>query len=366
MIKTQRTVISFLILFFLIAFALLAAGTTAIAVPGAETREDAFAELAERQAAGAELSDEELEALEAARSAEAVAAITAEGVAPLQAMWVYLFEDAGFDAEEPRTTVTVTGAIDPYTPLPAKVMFYFGDDYELNMLEQLDFDTGESLGELEYVSGPSALDDFENLTTYTFSLTEGHVFNAGFEIPLALFDPEMAMGDSPLAAFTFVPPNDLYGLVVGIVSPSPDLVGAGGQEAAVLIGETDEGEIYGIVREDVPGGELQEYLIAFGSREARDAALAAAAETAEETTPTAMGRVGDWFSSPAGMIIAGSALVLLIALVLVVILVARQRRIGEYDELDEGNEGLDDELDETVSDDGEVEAESDGTTEEQG
>jgi len=365
MTKAQRIATSTFIFLLIGAITLLIAASAAIAVPGAETREDAFAELAERQAAGAQLSEEELEALELARAAEAVANVTAEGVAPLQAMWVYLLEDAGYDSEYPRTTATVMGIIDPYTPLPVKVMFHFGDDYELSMLEQLDFDTGESRGELEYVSGPSNLGDFENLTTYTFTLTEGHIFNAGFEIPLALFDPEMVMGDSPLASFNFVPPNDLYGLVVGIVAPNPDLVGAGGQETVQLLDETDEGEIYGIVREDVPGGELQEYLIAFGSREARDAALAAAGEDTEETTPTAMGRVGDWLLSPAAMIIAGSALVLLIALVLAGILMARQRQSGEYVGLDEGNEGLDAEPDEDVSDENEGEAGSDGTTEEQ-
>jgi len=305
--------------------ALLSLGSTAIAVPGAETREEAFAELAARQAAGEEMTDEELEALATARAAEAVAAVTAEGITPLQAMWIYLFEEAGADADEPRTTVTVTGAIDPYTPLPATVMFHFGNDYELSMLDQMNFDTGDSLGELEYTAGPSNLDDFENLTTYTFTLTEGHVFNAGFEIPLFLFDPDVAMGGSPLASFNFVPPNDLYGLVVAFVSPSPDLVGAGGQEPVQLIGETEEGELYAIIREDVPGGELQEYLIAFGSREARDAALAEAEAISVETTPTAMGNAIAWLNSPTGMIIAGSTLVLLIATVLIVVVLKRQR-----------------------------------------
>jgi len=339
MTKTQRIARNFFAVLLVGICALLVTGSVAIAVPGAETSEDAFAELSERQAAGTEMSEEELAALETARAAEAVAALTAEGIAPLQAMWVYLFEEAGVDAEHPRSTATVTGAIDPYTPLPAKVMFHFGDGYELSMLEQLDFNTGESLGELEYASGPSTLENFENLTTYTFTLTDGHMFNAGFEIPLALFDPEMTMGDSPLAAFSFVPPNDLSGLIVGIVAPSPDLVGAGGQEAVHLIGETDEGEIYGIVRENVPGEELQEYLIAFGSREARDAALAAAdADVPEEATPTAMGRMGDWLLSPTGIISAGSVLVLLIVIVLAVILVRGQR----YSD-NEFDEGLDDE-----------------------
>jgi len=343
------------ILLIAIAIMVLSAGASADAVPGAETREDAFAELAARQAAGEEMTDEELEALETARAAEAVAVITAEGIAPLQAMWIYLFEDAGADAEEPRTTVTVTGGIDPYTPLPAKVMFHFADDYRLSMLEQLDFDTGEPLGELEYTSGPSSLEDFGNLTTYTFTLTEGHIFSAGFEIPLYLFDPEMRMGDSPLASFSFVPPNDLDGLVVGFVSPSPDLVGAGGQDPVQLVGETEEGEIYAVIREAVPGGELQEYLVAFGSRDARDAALAAAEGSIEET-PTAMSRATDWLSSPTGLIIVGSALVLLIAVVLIVIVLKRpgsedgSADPDDFDDSDEDSDSTNDSGDDSADD----------------
>ena len=335
--------------------AVLSAGSTGLAVPGAETREDAFAELAARQAEGQELSEEELESLEAARAAEAVKAITAEGIAPIQAIWIYLFEDAGDDAEEPRTTITMTGAIDPYTPLPAKVMFYFAEDFQLNMLEQADFDTGESLGDLEYVSGPTAHEDFENLTTYTFELTEGHVFNAGLEISLPLFDTEaMPIGDSPMGSFSFVPPNDLYGLVVGFVAPSEDRVGvSAGEESTVLLGETEEGEIYGIVRENVPGDELQEYLIAFGSREARDAALAAAtAEGSIEGTPTAVDNAVAWLSSPFGMIVAGSILVLAIAGTLIVVLWRRNNAVVNFDDDphdENGDSGDEDDSDEELS-----------------
>jgi len=306
----------------LLAFALVLLGSIGIghALPGAEDE----AEAEERLAAG-----------------EGPPALTEEGeaadpdrIAPFQAMWIILFEDA----EEGRTTASIQGVIDPYTPLPATVHFHFAEDYELGSLEQVDFHTGDVLGDLDYTRAPSDLEDFENLATFTFTLTEGHVFYAGLSIPLPLFDTEMEMGDSPLVSFNFVPPNDLYGLVVGFVAPSPDHVGAGGQEDVVLVGETDEGEVYGIVREDVPGGELQEYLIAFGSREARDAALAeaaaaAAAEGEGEAGPFA------WFTTPMGMIITGASIVIIVAVVLIIVVTSRQKDDGGDADVD------DDELD---------------------
>ena len=349
MIRVQHIVTSFLAILLIAAFALFATSNAAVAVPGAETREDAFAELAERQAAGEELSEEELEGLVAARAAEAVTAITAEGVAPLQAIGIYLFEAAGEDTDEPRTTATLVGFIDPYTPLPVQVMFHFTDGFSLQTLEELDFDTRESLGELEYASGPSDLEDFENLTTYAFTLTEGHVFNAGFEIPLPLFGHDAMMGeDAALATFSFVPPNDLYGLEVGFISPSPDLVGAGGQEErVVLLFETEDGEeVYGIIRENVPGGELQDYIIAFASRASRDAALAGA-----DSEDGGSG-VLDWLTSPEGMIITGAVVVAIVAAGLIIVVVSRQKNAGDAGDIDdEGDDDYDDEGDDVDGDD---------------
>ncbi|MCL2437899.1 MAG: hypothetical protein FWC99_02245 [Coriobacteriia bacterium] len=301
----------------ILSLGLFAAINVGYALPGAETAEDAAAELSDR-------SEEEIDALAEeqaeARTAAAIEA-AAGGTAPIQAVWIYLMEEA----EEERIAVTLVGSIDPYTPLPAQVKFYFIEDFELGVLEELDFDTRELLNGLEYEATPSELEEFENLTTYSFTLTEGHTFSANFAMDAVLFDTESEMGDAPLASFTFVPPNDLYGLVVGFVSPSPDRVGAGGQEEVVLLADTEDGEIYGIVRENVPGGVLQEYLIAFGSREARDAALAeaaAAAEISQETTPSAMA----WFTTPTGLIIMGSTLVLLAATTLIVVLIVRQKK----------------------------------------
>ncbi|MCL2525433.1 MAG: hypothetical protein FWE46_00010 [Coriobacteriia bacterium] len=326
----------------LLAFALIMAAAIGVAsvanvagaVPGAETAQDAQAEIdaraQEAMAAAADAAEPTEEEI-AAATAAAEAAVTPDGFAPVQAMWIVLFDDA----ENGRTTVSLQGAIDPYTPLPAKVKFYFADDYVLESAEQVDFDSGDVIGDISHDSAPSESEDFENLTTYTLELTEGHVFNVGFSIPVQLFATEAQMGDSPLASFSFVPADDLYGLVVGFVSPSPDLVGAGGQEQVQLIGETEEGEVYGIVRENVAAGELQEYLIAFGSRADRDAALAAAAEAeaaSVETTPSAFA----WFTTPTGMTITGVVLVLVIAAGLAVWLGLRGR--GAVVEGDDGDD----------------------------
>lgn len=253
--------------------------------------------------------------------------------AAIQAMQIILWEDY----EQERTTITVRGAIDPYTPLPAEVSFYFVEDYELGLLEQVNFDTGEMAGEISHRTSDSDLEDFENLTKYSFILTEHHAFSAGLSIGVSFFDFEEAMGGLPIASFTFVPPNDLYGLVIGFVSPDYELVGAGTD--IVLIGETDEGEVYGVIREDVPGGELQEFVVAFGLRETRDAALAAAAEASEETTPTAL----DWFTTPTGMIIAGGTVVLVIAIAFIAVLILRQKKTGADDGDDDGSDIVEDE-----------------------
>ena len=256
-----------------------------------------------------------------------------EGYAAVQVMQIILWEDS----EAERTTATLRGTVDPYTPLPAKVRFYFQSDYVLGDMQQVDFDTGEIIGPANYEAAPDENLDFTNLTAYTVELTEGTVFSAGFSLDALLFAEDAQMGDSPLASFNFVPPNDLYGLIVGFVSPSPDRVGAGGQEDVVLIGETEEGEVYGIVRENVPGGEVQDYLVAFGSREARDAALAeaaAAAAASEEPTPTAMSRAADWATSPLGLVLIGASVVLIASVAVIVVLALRKRGADWDDSLD--------------------------------
>ena len=249
--------------------------------------------------------------------------------APVEMLNIILWEDS----ENERTTATVFGFVNPELELPVEVKFYFVEDYELSLLDQLPDDTTMVVEQnaLEFRSSPAELDAFENLTKYSFTLTEGHSFVAGFSINLPLFDIEMEMGDNPLAMFTFVPPNDLIELGVGFVSPSFEHVGAGTD--VLFIGETDEGEIYGIIRQNVPGGELQEFVIAFGSRESRDAAIAAAMGS-EEATPTAL----DWFTTPVGMVAVGSTVVLLVAVALFVVVMRRGKGA-----VVEGDDDLDDE-----------------------
>jgi len=326
----------FFVAFF--AFAVFAAGAlagVAGAMPGLDEDSDA---------------QETLDRVLAEAGGITVTPTAPEGYAPVQAMQIILWEDTAAG----RTTATVRGTIDPYTPLPAQVRFYFQNEYVLGDMQQVDFDTGEIIGPIEYTTIVGENEDFENLTTYVVELTEGTVFSAGFSIDTLLFAEESQMGDSPLATFNFVPPNDLFGLVVGFVSPSEDRVGAGGQEDVVLIGETDEGEVYGVVRENVPGGEVQDYLIAFGSREARDAALAAAAEAAEaaaseEATPTAWGRAVNWATTPLGLVLIGAGVVLVAAVAVIVVLALRRRGDGADVDVVEGDGGV------GVSDDAGVE-----------
>ena len=254
---------------------------------------------------------------------------------PLETINILLWEDT----ENERTTVTVFGFIDPNTPLPAEVSFYFVEDYELSLLDQLPAGTNLVVEQnaLEYSTAPSDLEDFENLTKYTFTLTEGHSFVAGFSIGVSLFEFGDMMGGLPIGTFSFVPPNDLRELGIGFVSPSLELVGAGPN--VLLIGEADEGEIYGVILENVPGGELQEIVIAFGARESRDAALAEAAGISEEATPTAL----DWLTTTTGMIVVGSAAVLLVAVALFIVVMRRNKDVVvEDDDFDDENEPVDD------------------------
>jgi len=249
---------------------------------------------------------------------------------PFEAINILLWEDT----ENERTTATVFGFIDPDTPLPAEVSFYFVEDYELSLLDQMPADTSLVVEQnaLEYSTAPSDLEDFENLTKYSFTLTEGHGFVAGFSIGVSLFEFEDMMGGLPIGTFNFVPPNDLRELGIGFVSPNFELVGAGPD--VIFIGEADEGEIYGVILQDVPGGELQEIVIAFGTRESRDAALAEAVEASKESTPTAF----DWFTTTTGMVITGSAVVLLLAIALFVVLMRRKKTVVENDDFDDGSE----------------------------
>ena len=249
---------------------------------------------------------------------------------PIEAMNILIWEDT----ENERTTVTVFGFIGVDAPLPAEISFYFVEDYNLNLLDQLPADTTmvTEQNALEYTAQPSGREDFENLTRYSFILTEGHVFVAGFDIGVSLFEFEEAMGGLPIASFTFVPPNDLLELGIGFVSPDFELVGAGSE--VVFIGEADEGEIYGIVRRDVPEGELQEVVVAFGTRESRDAALAEAAEESQGANSAVL----DWFSTPTGMVMTGSAAVLLLAVAAFIVLMRRNKGAVEDVDLDHDDE----------------------------
>jgi len=266
------------------------------------------------------------------------ASVAQAATTPIKVMNILVWEDT----ENKRTTVTVFGFVDLDVSLPAEVSFYFVEDYDLNLLDQLPADTTIVVEQnaLEYTAEPSGREDFENLTRYSFMLTEGHVFVAGFDIGVSLFEFEEAMGGLPIATFTFVPPNDLLELGIGFVSPDFELVGAG--RDIVFIGEADEGEIYGVVRQDVPGGELQEVVVAFASRESRDAQLAAAM-TSEEATPTAM----DWFTTPVGMVTVGSAVVLLVAVALFIVVMRRNKDVVVED--DDDFDGEDDVADEDGS-----------------
>jgi hypothetical protein len=331
-----------LVLAFGLFLILCIAAGAAHALPGSETAEDAVAGIAERSEAQIDaLVEEQTEARRVA-AAEAIS----DGNAPIQAMWIYLMENR----EEGRSTITVYGAIDPYTPLPAQVSFHFIEEFDVSMIEETSFETGEPLGEIDFSYRASDLAEFENLVTYTFTLTEDHSFVAGFSIEAALFDTETEMGDAPLASFAFVPPNDLQGLVVGFVAPSPEHVGAGGREDVILLADTEDGEIYGIVREDVPGGTLQEYLIAFGSRESRDAALAEAA-AAEAASAEATPGISDWITSPTGLISIGSALIFLVTVALIIILLTRQQK-GSDDDDDSSDDNDDADSDGDEDEDG--------------
>jgi len=262
---------------------------------------------------------------------------------PFEVINILLWEDG----ENERTTATVFGFVDPELELPVEVKFYFVEGYDLNLLDQMPADNSIVVEQnaLEYTAEPANLDNFENLTKYSFTLSEGHVFVAGFSIPAPLFDIEQQMGNNPLAMFTFVPPNDLAELGVGFIAPSPDFVGAGPD--TVFIGEADEGEIYGIIRENVSGGVLQEFVIAFGSRESRDAQLAALMAS-EEATPTVM----DWFTTPVGMVTVGSTAVLLVAVALFIVLMRRNKAVVAEDNNDFGDEGelADDSEDDELAD----------------
>ena len=211
------------------------------------------------------------------------AAFAAPEITPLGQMSVIGAEDP----EKERSTVTIYGFIDPETPLPATVQFSFVSSFTLESLHELDDKSGDRGKQLEY----TATETSEISTTYTLTLETNHSFFAGFAIGEPIFDRESQMGGSaPLASLMIMPPNDLSLLIVGFVAPSKDFVGAGTD--VILLDEDDTGaEIYGMVFENVKKGEMKNVVVAFASREKRDAALeeasaeaSAAAEAARQQT----------------------------------------------------------------------------------
>jgi len=243
--------------------------------------------------------------------------------APLQHMQMYIIDIA----DEGRSTITVNGVVSDEVALPVTVSFSLPAGFELKMLKGFDTATGEQLDDASYTVAES-----EASSKYHVTLTAGRGFTAGFDVAGSVYDRGTQMGDSALASMMFVPPNDLESLVVGFVAPSEDYVGAGTD--VQLLGESDDGEIYGIIRENVTGGEIQDFVVAFAKRENRDAAFAEIMEA--EATAAELARqqtFGYWITSPRGVLSAGVGLALLIAIVLLVVVVrkqlAAQRQIRE-------------------------------------
>jgi len=264
---------------------------------------------------------------------------------PLAEMSIFLWEDV----EGRRTTITIWGLVDPdTTELPATVSFQFLEGFTFKQLNGFNIETLEHKDDIE---PETKLVD--GSIEYTFTLSEDFGFFAGFEIPGGVFEVTPEMGNTPLGHFAFIPPNDLEALTVGFVSPSPELVGAG-TDVYFLI-ELEEGELYGITRTDVSGGEVQEFTIAFGSRAARDEALAAAAE-AEAAAAEAQRRADDpwyrftsWLTSPIGLITSGGAVIVIAVTAIVVVLLINQRSRGTDD--DDSDNDADDVPGDVPSDD---------------
>jgi len=251
---------------------------------------------------------------------------------PINAMEIFLWEDH----MNMRSTITVYGMLNPEeAELPVTVNFGFLEGFEFKTLLHIDVETGESLSEIE---PETSTQEFEEATivNYTFTLTESYVFFAGFEVAGGIFDWETEMGDSPLAHFAYLPPNDLDWLTVGFISPSPALIGAGADVEFLEIME--QGELYGITRFDVPEGELQDFVVAFGSRAARDAAIEAA--IAEEEAAAEAQRLAEdhwyrftvWATSPVGLVVLGTAVVVLSIVAVVIVLVLKQRNNNRFDD----------------------------------
>jgi len=211
--------------------------------------------------------------------------------------------------EEARSTITIYGGVDPDTTLPTTVRFSFLTSFKLEEIAEVNTETGERLGELRYTA------EEDNMSTvYTFTLTKGRGFFAGLFIEDPIFDRSTQMGETaPLASLMISPLDDLKTLTVGFVAPSVDYVGSGTE--VVYIGTDEDGkEIYGIPRTDVKAGEMQSFVVAFTSREKRDAALeeksaeaSAAAEAARQQT------LAYKLTTPLSLSIIGAVFVLLLA-----------------------------------------------------
>jgi hypothetical protein len=236
---------------------------------------------------------------------------------PLQFVDMIALEDLPAN----RSTLTVYGSIAEDASLPASIRFSLPSTFDIKMLKSFDMETGKQGDDLEYTTAAS---DNEIGTEYSISLTAQRTFIAGFEIEGTMYDRTTQMGDSPIASMMFIPPNDLERLVVGFVAPSVDYIGAGSD--VVFLGETADGEVYGIVRENVKADEVESFAVAFALRADRDDALAAAAEAEAAAAEAARQATwGYWFTTPAGMVVVGATLALLLSIVALVVLLKRKK-----------------------------------------
>jgi hypothetical protein len=203
--------------------------------------------------------------------------------------------------------------------LPATTTFSFPATFKLQMMKEIDITTGEQIKDAQHKEK-----DSEGSLDYTVTLSEGRGFVAGFELEGSIYDRSQ-MGGAPLASLMFVPPSDLAQLSVGFLAPSKEFVGAGTD--VELLGESAEGEVYGIVRANVKKGERQTFVVAFGSRAERDAALAAKdAESQAASEAARQSTVLGWLTTPAGLIVSVTALIIALAVVAVVVLLRQQQR----------------------------------------
>lgn len=245
--------------------------------------------------------------------------ITASGFAleaNLQHMQIILLNLENTD----KTTVTVNGVISEDIALPATVRFSLPNGFVFAEVVEFDTVTGDRLSDASYSADVS-----ENSTVYLVTLSEGHGFTAGFDLDGSVFEQADEMAGVYLASFMFMPSEDLESLTIGFVAPNREYIGAGTD--VIFLGEADDGEVYGIIREDVKKGEMQDFVIAFTLRSNRDAALAeqaaaeaAAAELAKQQT------FGYWITSPTGLITIGLSSALIISFGAFILLIRKQRK----------------------------------------